>query len=77
MEEWFRLLFSSVMESEHESMSNEGTSTDGPDNGMDLRVSKPLLATALKSLLDVYKSSGHRNVIQKFEKLDNILTHSP
>ncbi|KAG0484834.1 hypothetical protein HPP92_008913 [Vanilla planifolia] len=69
LEEWFKALCSSLMETPDQPSACMATSTGNRADLMATNVPKELVQKALKSLYDVYESSNHRSVAERFEKL--------
>ncbi|KAG0447749.1 hypothetical protein HPP92_028197 [Vanilla planifolia] len=69
LEEWFKALCSSLMETPDQPSACMATSTGNRADLMATNVPKNWCKKALKSLYDVYESSNHRSVAERFEKL--------
>ncbi|WOK95329.1 HEAT repeat-containing protein 6 isoform X4 [Canna indica] len=73
LEELFKLLTSTLTEAGGQPSARECASSQNEENVLTLYVpDKTMLLKALNSLYDVYKSSNHHTIAQRFEKLANM-----
>ncbi|WOK95364.1 hypothetical protein Cni_G04071 [Canna indica] len=73
LEEWFKLLTSTLTEAGGQPSARECASSQNEENVLTLYVpDKTMLLKALNSLYDVYKSGNHHTIAQRFEKLANM-----
>ncbi|XP_065016034.1 uncharacterized protein LOC103990444 isoform X3 [Musa acuminata AAA Group] len=74
LEEWFKLLTSTLAEASDQPSATECMSNQNQEDVLTLFVpEKTMLSRALKSVLGVYECGNHQNIAQRFKKLASIL----
>ncbi|CAD5187668.1 unnamed protein product [Musa acuminata subsp. malaccensis] len=74
LEEWFKLLTSTLAEASDQPSATECMSNQNQEDVLTLFVpDKTMLSRALKSVLGVYECGNHQNIAQRFKKLASIL----
>ncbi|XP_064972481.1 uncharacterized protein LOC135616794 isoform X3 [Musa acuminata AAA Group] len=74
LEEWFKLLTSTLAEASDQPSATECMSNQNQEDVLTLFVpDKTMLSRALKSVLGVYECGNHLNIAQRFKKLASIL----